>query len=404
MYNLACFHALVGDKDPALDWLGKAVEGGFHSPGRIAKDSDLDSLRDEPQYKKALAMAKTAANPEGTNDAEAWVPLVERLFNVPGILDYTASVTYTEGYSTHTEEVAVLVPGARKNPLYSVFGERKPMAAFDRYLPEETVSFSICNGVDLDALYSFVEDTIRSLGPKGEEILGQWAGIQEQVGLNVRKDTFGWIEGSSIEITIEQPMGNGWVIMLGVSNEDMAREKIAAGMDFISNAMQQAAQQNPMLGMMAVRTSPLTHEKLSGFHNINIGLQPQPIVCGVAEGHIILASSADAVVTCMATAAGEHPNIRKNSGFRLVACGDDQILGHGLGRGPHHVRILKFENRIRVEANGKLSVAFDDPVAGVANGTKDHTLVRKSSVCTGNPDWITTSSWFVSAAPSGGKK
>jgi hypothetical protein len=53
-------------------------------------------------------------------------------------------------------------------------------------------------------------------------------------------------------------------------------------------------------------------------------------------------------------------NIRKNSGFWLVACGNDQIFGHGLGRGPHHVRILKVKNQIRIEANGKLSVAFDD--------------------------------------------
>lgn len=53
-------------------------------------------------------------------------------------------------------------------------------------------------------------------------------------------------------------------------------------------------------------------------------------------------------------------NVRKNSGFWLVACGDDQILGHELGRGPHRVRILKVGNQVRVEGNGKLSVAFDD--------------------------------------------
>ena len=53
-------------------------------------------------------------------------------------------------------------------------------------------------------------------------------------------------------------------------------------------------------------------------------------------------------------------NVRKNSGFWLVACGEDQIQGKGLGRGPHRVRILKDGPSIRVEANGRLSVAFDD--------------------------------------------
>ncbi len=364
MYNLACFHALVGDKDLALDWLGKAVDGGFNKPGQIAKDSDLKTLRDEPQYKKALALAKATQEAKGPSNAEAWVSVVERLFNVPGMLDYTASVAYTEGYSTHTEEVAVLVPGASKNPLYGVFGKRKPMAAFDRYLPEETVSFSVCSGVDLDTLYGFIEDTIRSFGPKGEEILGQWAGIQEQIGLNVRKDIFGWIEGSSIKITLEQPMGNGTVFMLGVSNEDMAREKIAAGLDSLSNALQQAAQQNPMLAMMAVRTTPLTHEKLSGFHNIMVGMQPQPIVCGVVEGHLVLASSADAVATCLATAAGEHPNIRKNSRFmaegvipsgsaQSVSFTDKRALGAKLAQA----------SSIMATVGGMAAMAVPDPQA-----------------------------------------
>jgi uncharacterized protein DUF1961 len=53
-------------------------------------------------------------------------------------------------------------------------------------------------------------------------------------------------------------------------------------------------------------------------------------------------------------------NCRKNSGFWLVACGDDQIQGKQMGRGPHRVRFLKVGNQIRVEANGKLSVEFDD--------------------------------------------
>jgi hypothetical protein len=53
-------------------------------------------------------------------------------------------------------------------------------------------------------------------------------------------------------------------------------------------------------------------------------------------------------------------NVRKNSGFWMVACGEDQIQGKGLGRGPHKVKFLKVGNKIRVEANGRLSVSFDD--------------------------------------------
>lgn len=51
-------------------------------------------------------------------------------------------------------------------------------------------------------------------------------------------------------------------------------------------------------------------------------------------------------------------NMRKNSGFKLVARGDD-VIG-GAGPGPHTVRILKVGKQIRMEANGVLCLAFDD--------------------------------------------
>ena len=38
----------------------------------------------------------------------------------------------------------------------------------------------------------------------------------------------------------------------------------------------------------------------------------QAMVWGVADGWLILGTSADAVATCLETAAGKHPNIRSN--------------------------------------------------------------------------------------------
>jgi len=81
------------------------------------------------------------------------------------------------------------------------------------------------------------------------------------------------------------------------------------------------------------------------------------IVGDVNSYHVsyLAASSSGTMGGCRRSA-----NCRKNSGFWLVACGDDQIFGKNLGRGPHHVRFLKVGNKIRVEANHRLSVAFDD--------------------------------------------
>ena len=117
-----------------------------------------------------------------------WKRLADRLIDVPGMIDYVASVEYTDGYRVHGEEVTVLTPGASEQPFYHVFGDRAPLSNFARYLPEETVSFSLGSGIDLEALYKFVEDTIRGMGSKGEEILAQWAGMQAQFGVDFRKD------------------------------------------------------------------------------------------------------------------------------------------------------------------------------------------------------------------------
>ena len=53
-YNVSCAYALLGEKEKALDWLEKSVENGFNQFDHMEEDPDLDSLRDEPRYKKII--------------------------------------------------------------------------------------------------------------------------------------------------------------------------------------------------------------------------------------------------------------------------------------------------------------------------------------------------------------
>lgn len=57
-------------------------------------------------------------------------------------------------------------------------------------------------------------------------------------------------------------------------------------------------------------------------------------------------------------------NMRKNSGFMLVAVGNDLIGGSGPG--PHTVRILKRGGHVQVESNGVLALEYHDD--GVSRG------------------------------------
>lgn len=53
-YNLACIYALLGQQKPALDYLGKAIEAGFHNYTHIMKDKDLEAIRREPRFQSLV--------------------------------------------------------------------------------------------------------------------------------------------------------------------------------------------------------------------------------------------------------------------------------------------------------------------------------------------------------------
>ena len=50
MYNASCFYARLGDKKMAIDTLEKAVNLGYQHYEWIQRDTDLDSIRNEPEY------------------------------------------------------------------------------------------------------------------------------------------------------------------------------------------------------------------------------------------------------------------------------------------------------------------------------------------------------------------
>ena len=58
MYNLACGYARMDQKDPAFEWLYKALDAGFDESGTLRHDDDLDNLRGDPRYRKAIEIAR----------------------------------------------------------------------------------------------------------------------------------------------------------------------------------------------------------------------------------------------------------------------------------------------------------------------------------------------------------
>jgi hypothetical protein len=55
LYNIACCESLAGRKDDAIEHLRLAIERSDSVRSYLAEDSDLDPLRDEPEFKALLA-------------------------------------------------------------------------------------------------------------------------------------------------------------------------------------------------------------------------------------------------------------------------------------------------------------------------------------------------------------
>ncbi len=58
MYNLACTFARLDQKDAAFDWLFKALDAGFDETSTLRWDDDLDNLRGDSRYRKAVEVAR----------------------------------------------------------------------------------------------------------------------------------------------------------------------------------------------------------------------------------------------------------------------------------------------------------------------------------------------------------
>jgi tetratricopeptide (TPR) repeat protein len=204
LYNLACFNAVNGNKDAALAALQKSVDAGFYAPALIAKDGDLASLREAPAYQQALAKAKSEVESRGGNEGQIVDRVANRLIDVPGMIDYIATVEYTEGFSLHSKTVVAAVPGVEKNPFYSVVTAKPKFKSYDQFLPQETESFAVSGGVDLVAFYKFVEDTFKLAGPDGERAWSQWVNFQKEADFDIHKNVLDWIGGDMVSVTLEK--------------------------------------------------------------------------------------------------------------------------------------------------------------------------------------------------------
>lgn len=74
-YNIACVHALKGQRDEAFAWLDKAVAAGFQDAGLAGEDPDLASLHGDERFATFVGKLKAA---QATPQVNVYQQVIER--------------------------------------------------------------------------------------------------------------------------------------------------------------------------------------------------------------------------------------------------------------------------------------------------------------------------------------
>lgn len=75
-YQAACCHALNGNREAAFSQLAKAIDGKFRNLEHLDRDTDFDSIRDDPRW--ASERARLAAKVEAGDGVH---PELQKIFN-----------------------------------------------------------------------------------------------------------------------------------------------------------------------------------------------------------------------------------------------------------------------------------------------------------------------------------
>jgi predicted esterase len=94
LYNMACFHALLGHKEEAMTWMDKSVSAGFDNIDLLRRDTDLDSLREDPRFARYLVRVEQAS---------------QRAPNAPAVDEDYVRIIEPPGYDTAKKYPVVIV-------------------------------------------------------------------------------------------------------------------------------------------------------------------------------------------------------------------------------------------------------------------------------------------------------
>ncbi len=235
------------------------------------------------------------------------------------LVDYTASVGYTEGFRNLTASYTQYKPEAEQKTFYKLTANQPQFDDFKKFIPADATSFALSSGINIAGLYDWAMAFVKSYVPNGAEQIAQWDAMQKEViGMNIRDELLANIVGDTIRVSFPSATPNPFggasdanVTMCGIRNG----EKLGA---MFANFAKQGSK------MAAERGLPISLREVNvveggSFLSLTFAMAPfvQPVI-GVAGDRFIFASDAGAVKRILDLPKHPENNITKNPRYAAL--------------------------------------------------------------------------------------
>jgi hypothetical protein len=222
-------------------------------------------------------------------DAEKAAKVIDDVLNEVAIIDYTVNVEYTEDGQNRCAVYGKLADDYDDKVLGKALTQGKPFTDWEKWVPADAKSYSLCTGVNLHVIYDALLNYVRDEFPKSHQALDHWAEVQEKAGVNLDEDILQNFSGETVSITLPPEGDNGsknpqQVIALKCKDPDKIKELLNRAVERL----------NKFPAVQAQNLSLEDVDDLEGFQEVRAnffamgGVQP---VIGFKDGWMIIGST-----------------------------------------------------------------------------------------------------------------
>lgn len=251
---------------------------------------------------------------KGEPEAERWIALLDKFMDEMAVLDYEATVEYTENNRNCSAALGKLRDDAESKLPSKVFGSAQPFEQWNRWVPAGALSYSLSSGANLHPVYEWIVNLVQQDIPEAQEHLEKFEAIQAQLGVHLDRDILQAFSGECVSISMPaddaSPLaGPQSVMAMRCQKPDRISELL--------NRCIEAVGDHPALAAQQVKFAKST--ELEGFDEISatflamFGAKP---VIGHRDGWMLIGSSAGAVQNVLDARAGDETTVIDTDQFR----------------------------------------------------------------------------------------